>query len=68
MLPGRRGRVKTGDRSRDAKGNPYKWEKFLSRTTLWWHLTYYEYRYGANPWLDAGGYVEKNLRDFCRWG
>ena len=25
--------------------NPSKWTTFLKRTTLWWELTYYEYKY-----------------------
>jgi hypothetical protein len=26
--------------------NPYKWEKFLQSTAVWWDLTRYEYKYG----------------------
>jgi hypothetical protein len=25
--------------------NPYHWEDMLRNTTLWWDLTYYEYKY-----------------------
>ena len=27
---------------------PWDWEPFLRRTTLWWDLTYYPYKYGQS--------------------
>lgn len=30
----------------DMLSDPYRWRRFLERTTLWWDLTYYEYKYG----------------------
>ncbi|MEQ9000686.1 MAG: hypothetical protein RID53_29820 [Coleofasciculus sp. B1-GNL1-01] len=32
--------------AQDMLDNPYRWEQFLRSTTVWWDLTYYEYKYG----------------------
>lgn len=33
------------DVARTILENPWAWDNFLRSTTLWWDLTYYEYKY-----------------------
>lgn len=35
--------------------HPHDWKWFLSRTKLWWDLTYYPYKYGEQRGWSAEG-------------
>lgn len=45
--------------AQDMLDNPYRWEQFLSRTSLWWDLTYYEYKYGEPRGWSAKDLLEQ---------